>query len=447
MIESNTDPHIDAWKGTGGNADEIGDKCSYIYGYVAPDGTNFVLNGSRFQIQEEFSNDGTACLKRYGPAPVSGIPGPVAFGEVEAGTSAQKGVAVQNNGGGDLNILNMRVGSSVYYSLLNGQPTAATLPSGDGLTANVQFAPPALSSFGSPTDTLVVDTDLTPCPLNSTCNTADTTTFASISGTVGVPPSALCKNAIVNTDNNLCSTANASVNNASFDPDGEPVTVNQSPAGPYTLGVTNVNLTVIDQGPDHASASCPATVTVKDMQKPNISCPLPQTVQCTSPSGAAATITPTFSDNCPAVTASCAPASGSTFGPGLTQVVCTATDGSNNTNTCNTSVTVQDVAPTIASAVAFPNVLTPPNKKLDPVVITVKDSDPCDPAPVCKITGVTANVPINPSNYNITGPLTLSLQANGNGGHTLTYVVTVQCKSAFAGATTTAQVSVSAPAH
>jgi hypothetical protein len=29
-------------------------------------------------------------------------------------------------------------------------------------------------------------------------------------------------------------------------------------------------------------------------------------------------------------------------------------------------VTVNDVAPTIASVVAFPNVLTPPNKKLDP---------------------------------------------------------------------------------
>jgi hypothetical protein len=101
--------------------------------------------------------------------------------------------------------------------------------------------------------------------------------------------------------------------------------------------------------------------------------------------------------------------------------------------------------------VAFPNVLTPPNKKLDPVVITVKDSDPCDATPpACMITAVSANVPINPSNYTITGPLTLKLQANGNGGHTLTYVVTVQCKSAFggaSGATSTAQVSVSAPAH
>ena len=448
MIESNTDPLLNAWQGTGGGSDEIGDKCNFIYGYLAPDGTDIVLNGNRFKIQEEFSNDVTACTKRYGPSPVTAIPGTLAFGEVQAGTSAQQGIAVQNNGGADLNILNMRLGTTGGdYSLVNGQPTAATLHVSEGLTANVQFAPPSGALFGSPTDTLVVDTDQTPCtPINSSCPTPDTTTFANITGTVGVPPDALCKPVTVNTDNNLCSTANASVNNASFDPDVEPITLNQSPAGPYTLGVTNVILTATDTSPDHATASCPATVTVKDMQKPLISCPLDQTLQCTSSSGAAATITPTFSDNCPAVTASCAPPSGSIFGFGSTSVTCTATDGSGNQSSCKTNVTVQDVAPTIASVVAFPNVLTPPNKKLDPVVITVKDSDPCDPAPVCKITGVTANVPINPSNYNITGPLTLSLAANGNGGHTLTYVVSVACTTAH-GTSSTAQVSVSAPAH
>ena len=446
MLESNTDPLINGWKGAGGNSDEIGDKCSYIYGYIAPDGTNVVLNGNRFQIQIEYSNDFGGCTKRYGPDPVTGIPGAVAFGEVQAGTSAQMGSLIQNNGQGDLNILNVRVGSSAYYNLVNGQPTGATLHSSESLTANVQFAPADGSAFGSPTDSLVVDTDQTPCPLSQTCTTASTTAFANITGTVGVPPSALCQNATVSTDYNLCSTANASVNKGSFDPDNEPITVSQSPAGPYTLGVTNVTLTAIDSSPDHATASCPATVTVIDTQKPNITCPADQTLSCTSSSGAAATVTPTFSDNCPAVTASCAPPSGSVFGFGTTNVTCTATDGSGLQSSCLTHVTVQDVPPTITSVVASPNVLTPPNKKMDPVVISVKDSDPCDPAPVCKITAVTANVPINPSSYNITGPLTLNLQANGNGGHTLTYVVTVTCTDQHGGATT-AQTSVSAPAH
>jgi hypothetical protein len=447
MIESNTDPLINAWKGTGSNSDEIGDKCAYIYGYVAPDGTNVVLNGNRFQIQEEFSNDVTACTKRYGLSPVTASPGPLAFGEVENGTSSTKTITVQNNGGGDLNILNIRLGTpSSYYSLLNGQPTAATLHVAQGMGANIKFAPPAGSFFSSPSDTLVVDTDETPCSLNSTCDTPSATVFANISGTVGVAPSALCKNPTVSTDPNLCSTANASVDNGSHDPDGESVTVTQSPAGPYSLGTTNVTLTVVDNGPDHASAFCPATVTVKDMQAPNISCPAPQTVKCTGPTGAAATVTPTFSDNCPAVTAACVPASGSTFGFGTTAVTCTATDASGNKNTCGTSVTVEDIPPTISSVVAFPNVLTPPNKKLDPVQISVKDTDPCDPAPVCAITSVTANVPITPADYTITGPLTVSLKANGNGGHTLTYVVSVTCTDAHGGSTV-GQVSVSAPAH
>jgi hypothetical protein len=449
MIESNTDPLINAWKGAGANSDEIGDKCAYIYGYVAPDGTNVVLHGNRFQIQEEYSNDSGNCTKRYGPDPVVGVPGILAFGEVQAGTSSQVGSTIQNNGGGDLNILNIRLGSESdgfnYYSLVNGQPTGATLPSGESLTANVQFAPSSSALFGSPSDTLIVDTDQTPCTVNGSCATSSTTAFANISGTIGVSPDALCNSTTVSTDPNLCSNATASVNHGSFDPDGEGVTVTQSPAGPYTLGTTPVTLTVVDNSPDHATAHCGANVVVKDMQAPNISCPAAQTVSCTSSSGAAVSITPTVFDNCPAVTSSCVPSSGSTFGFGTTSVTCTATDASGNTNSCPTSVTVTDVPPVISSVVASPGVLSPPNKKMDPVTILVKDSDVCDAAPVCSISGVSvAGSPAAASDYSITGPLTLLLRANGNGGHAKTYIVAVTC-SDHHGGSTSAQTSVSAP--
>ena len=451
MFESNTDPEINggvAWQGTNGGADEIGDKCNFVDGYVAPDGTNVVLNGRRYKIQEEFSNDITACTKRYGPDPVTASPAPVAFGEVESGTSAQQNLSIQNNGGGDLNILNVRVNSgSPYYSLVNSQPTGATLHASESLTEQIQFAPASNAAFGSPTGTVVVDTDQTPClPINSSCATSSTTAFANITGTVGVPPDALCASVLVPTDLNLCSTANASVNNGSTDPDGEAITVTQSPAGPYTLGTTAVTLTVTDQGPDHASASCKANITVQDKQKPTITCPAAQTVQCTSSSGAAASITPTFFDNCPAVTASCVPPSGSTFGFGTTPVTCTATDGSGNMNSCSTSVTVVDVPPVIQSVVAAPNILTPPNKKLDHVTILVKDTDACDPNPVCSISAVTSSSKplVAGVDYVITGPLTLLLRAAGNGGHGLTYIVTVTCKDAHGGSTS-AQTTVQAP--
>src|SRR5207249_2532537 len=47
-------------------------------------------------------------------------------------------------------------------------------------------------------------------------------------------------------------------------------------------------------------------------------------------------------DNCPGVTSSCAPASGSTFAKGTTTVNCTATDASGNTASCSFTVTIHD---------------------------------------------------------------------------------------------------------
>jgi hypothetical protein len=52
---------------------------------------------------------------------------------------------------------------------------------------------------------------------------------------------------------------------------------------------------------------------------------------------------PVASDNCPGVTASCNPPSGSCLPVGTTTVTCTATDTSGNTATCTFTVTVFNV--------------------------------------------------------------------------------------------------------
>lgn len=433
MIESNTDPFLNAWIDVCGA--EIGDKCNFIFGFTTVDGTNIVLNGDRYQIQEEFSNDIHGCAKRFGDPPVTSVPSSLDFGEVEAGSTSQKSVVIQNNGGGDLNILNIRLGggSDPAYSLINVPPTSATLHNSESLTVQVQFAPASGASFGNPTATLMVDTD----------DPAQTTYNTSVKGAIGVPPTAKCQNATVSTDPNLCSTANASINNGSSDPDGESITLAQTPPGPYTLGTTGVTLLVTDSV--GGTASCVGSITVQDHQPPSITCPAAQTVQCMSAGGAMVSLNPMFSDNCPGVTAACMPPSGSTFGFGTTPVTCKATDASGNMSSCATSVTVSDIAPVITSVVASPNVLRPPNKKLDPVKIIVQDSEACGLATTCSITNVVTNAgPAPAESVVITGPLTLKLAAAGNGGHALTYIVTVTCNDTQGG-TTSAQTTVQAP--
>ncbi|HSY65046.1 MAG TPA: S8 family serine peptidase [Terriglobales bacterium] len=57
-------------------------------------------------------------------------------------------------------------------------------------------------------------------------------------------------------------TAAANVNNGSYDPDGDAITLTQAPVGPYGIGITNVMLTVVDtQG---ATAQITANVTVNN---------------------------------------------------------------------------------------------------------------------------------------------------------------------------------------
>ena len=109
-------------------------------------------------------------------------------------------------------------------------------------------------------------------------------------------PVANCQNIILPADTNC--QADGTIDNGSYDPDGDPVTITLSPAGPYAVGTTSVTLT-IDDGTE--TAQCISTVTVIDNEAPIISgCSSNITVGNDNGSCDAVVswIEPTATDNC-----------------------------------------------------------------------------------------------------------------------------------------------------
>ena len=136
-------------------------------------------------------------------------------------------------------------------SVTNSLPVDGA-PEGFGITPDGSFLYVAI---GSAIDEVwVVDTS----DLMVTATIAVGIGPADVAVVINQPPVALCQNLTVPADPSC--QGSADVNNGSFDPDNDPITLAQSPPGPYSLGTTSVTLTVTDD--KGASASCTATVTV-----------------------------------------------------------------------------------------------------------------------------------------------------------------------------------------
>jgi HYR domain len=175
-----------------------------------------------------------------------------------------------------------------------------------------------------------------------------------------------------------------------------------------------------------------------DVTPPSITCPA-NVVQDNDPGLCTAVVnygSPTVTDNCPGVTAVCAPPAGSVFPVGATTVSCTATDGNGATASCSFTVTVNDVEPpVIGSVTATPNVLWPPNHRMVPVTVVATATDNCDPSPACSITDVSSNEPVTGHGFGnfspdwiITGAQTVDLRAERAGfGSGRIYSVTDTC--------------------
>jgi streptogramin lyase len=304
--------------------------------------------------------------------------------------------------GPDCNIWFTETNSGYFGTITEaGAITEYTLPTADSMPVGIAVGPDGDLWIAESAANQLAQVTMLPAGSGSACST------------VLFPSVAKCQDIQVDTDPNTCQTSSASINNGSFDPNSPavPFTLSQTPAGPYSLGGTAATLAVTQTAAPLDVSACSASIIVVDKQPPTITCPAAQTVQCTSPAGAIATVTATATDNCPNLGAPSCSGSGADFPVGTTTSLCSVTDGSGNTATCKTSVTVQDTMPPVISAVtATPSVLVP-NLKIDPVTLTVSVTDTCDPniAQECKITKITTNDFSN--TYKITGPLSANLLA------------------------------------
>ena len=228
-------------------------------------------------------------------------------------------------------------------------------------------------------------------------------------------PEAICTDVAVSTEPGIC-IASASVDAGSSDPDDDPITLTQTPAGPYGLGATNVTLTVTDD--KSATDSCISTVTVEDQESPRVTCPEPIVLECADPAGTTAAFSTSAEDNCSSgISASCAPASDSLFPVGESSITCNATDESGNSNSCIFGVSVQD------STAPVPDVTTLLEIRGEcsaSIAVTPTATDAC--------TGTITGTTTDPLEYTEPGTYTVTWTYTDNSGNGNTQTQTVVVK-------------------
>ncbi len=171
--------------------------------------------------------------------------------------------------------------------------------------------------------------------ISSTCNQI-------VTAVDSVKPSISCgPDLTISTDNGLCS-ANSVVLATPTGTDNctSTVTFTSNAPASYVVGTTQVIWTGSDGNGN--SSTCTQNVTVIDTTAPTIVCPSNITLNADNGICIAKGVnlgTPTVSDNCTTSVSNNAPSS---YPVGVTNVVWTATDNSNNSSSCTQTVTVLD---------------------------------------------------------------------------------------------------------
>jgi probable HAF family extracellular repeat protein len=91
-------------------------------------------------------------------------------------------------------------------------------------------------------------------------------------------------------------------------------------------------------------------------------------------------------------------------------------DGQLNGQPRSFKLTKDVVAPVITTAATSVDALWPPDGRMVPVSMTIAAQDDFDPAPSCRVAGITTSEPDGTTQFTITGPMTVTLQAARDGG-------------------------------
>src|SRR5215207_5542031 len=245
--------------------------------------------------------------------------------------------------------------------------------------------------------------------------------------------------------------ANVTVESASYTADGTPkavavttdpaglgveVTYNGSNAAPTRPGTYAVVATVVDAN-YQGTGSGTLTIVEAPNTPPVLTLPSDITVEATSATGAVVNFDATATDaedGTLGVLLSRQP--GTVFPLGTTAVTATAQDSKGLTATGTFNVTVRDTtAPDIQGLTASPSVITKPNGKMVPVVITASVNDAVSPTPATRIISVTGSEDVS-GDWQITGDLTLQVRAERNSKADRVYTITVESRDGAGNAST-----------
>jgi len=275
-----------------------------------------------------------------------------------------------------VNDLEKPVIASVANIAVNTTPGACTGTASFSTTATdncsgvtISYSPASGSAFPMGTTTV------TATATDSSNNTASTQFTVTVTD-IEKPVIASVADLTVNTTPGVC-TAPATFATTAQD-NCSVVTIAYSIASGSTFakGATAVTATATDASGNFASTTF--TVTVVDAEKPVIASVANIAVNtapgvCTAPVSFATTAT----DNCPDVTITYSPASGSAFPKGDTTVTATATDASGNAASTTFTVTVSDKENPVIASVTNVTVNTTPGACTAPASFATTATDNC----------------------------------------------------------------------